>query len=171
MDFHGLAIGGLAVGEPQAAMLATIETVEPHLPQAKPRYLMGVGAPDDLLQALTRGIDMFDCVMPTRAGRHGLAYTRYGRMNLKNARFQDDPRPIDDASPAYAGRCFSRAYLRHLVKSSEILGMMALTAINLAYYQNLMAGARAAIAERRLADYVAETREGWARGEADGAQK
>jgi queuine tRNA-ribosyltransferase len=171
MDFHGLAIGGLAVGEPQAAMLATIETVEPHLPQEKPRYLMGVGAPDDLLQAMKRGIDMFDCVMPTRAGRHGLAYTRHGRMNLRNARFQDDPRPIDEASSAYAGRCFSRAYLRHLVKSGEILGMMSLTAINLAYYQNLMAGARAAIAAGRLGDYVAETREGWARGEAEGAQK
>jgi queuine tRNA-ribosyltransferase len=169
MDFHGLAIGGLAVGEPQAQMLAMIETVEPHLPQEKPRYLMGVGTPDDLLQSLTRGVDMFDCVMPTRAGRHGLAYTRFGRMNLKNARFQDDARPIDEASAAYAGRRFSRAYLRHLVKSGEILGMMALTAINLAYYQELMAGARAAIAAGRLADYAAETREGWERGEKQGA--
>jgi queuine tRNA-ribosyltransferase len=169
MDFHGLAIGGLAVGEPQAQMLAMIETVEPHLPQARPRYLMGVGTPDDLLQSLSRSVDMFDCVMPTRAGRHGLAYTRHGRMNLKNARFQDDVRPIDETSAAYAGRRFSRAYLRHLVKSGEILGMMALTAINLAYYQQLMAGARAAIGEGRLADYVAETREGWARGERDGA--
>jgi queuine tRNA-ribosyltransferase len=165
MDFHGLAIGGLAVGEPQAQMLDMIETVEPHLPQGKPRYLMGVGTPDDLLQSLSRGVDMFDCVMPTRAGRHGLAYTAEGRMNLKNARFLDDPRPIDEASAAFAGRRFSRAYLRHLVKSGEILGMMALTAINLAYYQKLMQGARTAIAEGRLADYVAETREGWAHGE------
>jgi queuine tRNA-ribosyltransferase len=170
MEFHGLAIGGLAVGEPQALMLEMIETVEPHLPQEKPRYLMGVGTPDDLLQSLSRGLDMFDCVMPTRAGRHGLAFTRHGRMNLKNARVADDPRPIDAASQAFAGRNFSRAYLRHLVKSGEILGMMALTAINLAYYQDLMAGARAAIAAGRLADYIAETREGWARGEQQGAQ-
>ncbi|HXT08681.1 MAG TPA: tRNA guanosine(34) transglycosylase Tgt [Roseiarcus sp.] len=169
MDFHGLAIGGLAVGEPQAEMLAMIETVEPHLPQQKPRYLMGVGTPDDLLQALARGVDMFDCVMPTRAGRHGLAYTAEGRMNLKNARFLDDSRPIDETSKAYAGRGFSRAYLRHLVKSGEILGMMALTAINLAYYQRLMDGARVAIAAGRLGDYVAETRAGWARGESAGA--
>ncbi len=171
MDFHGLAIGGLAVGEPQAVMLDMIETVEPYLPAAKPRYLMGVGTPDDLLQSLARGVDMFDCVMPTRAGRHGLAYTREGRMNLKNARFLDDPRPIDENSAAYAGRCFSRAYLRHLVKSGEILGMMALTAINLGYYQSLMAGARAAISAGQLTDFITETREGWARGEQDGAQK
>ena len=171
MDFHGLAIGGLAVGEPQAVMLEMIETVEPWLPQDKPRYLMGVGTPDDLLQSLSRGVDMFDCVMPTRAGRHGLAYTRHGRMNLKNARFQDDARPIDETSAAYAGRQFSRAYLRHLVKSGEILGMMALTAINIAYYQQLMAGARAAIEAGRLADFVAETRENWARGEQHGAQE
>ena len=150
-------------------MLDMIETVEPYLPQGKPRYLMGVGTPDDLLQSLSRGVDMFDCVMPTRAGRHGLAYTAQGRMNLKNARFLEDARPIDETSAAFAGRCFSRAYLRHLVKSGEILGMMALTAINLAYYQRLMDGARAAIAEGRLADYVGETREGWARGESAGA--
>jgi queuine tRNA-ribosyltransferase len=169
MDFHGLAIGGLAVGEPQAVMLEMIETVEPYLPQEKPRYLMGVGTPDDLLQSLSRGVDMFDCVMPTRAGRHGLAYTRQGRMNLKNAKFQDDPRPIDEQSTAYAGRAFSRAYLRHLVKSGEILGMMALTAINIAYYQQLMNGARAAIREGRLTEFVAATREEWARGESEGA--
>ena len=171
MDFHGYAIGGLAVGEPQAVMLDVIDTVEPHLPADKPRYLMGVGTPDDLLQSLLRGVDMFDCVMPTRAGRHGLAFTSQGRMNLKNARFVEDARPIDEASAAYAGRHFSRAYLRHLVKSGEILGMMALTAINLAYYQSLMAGARAAIHAGRLADYVGEAREGWARGDHDGAQK
>jgi queuine tRNA-ribosyltransferase len=171
MDFHGLAIGGLAVGEPQTVMLAMIETVEPYLPQEKPRYLMGVGTPDDLLQSLSRGVDMFDCVMPTRAGRHGLAYTRHGRMNLKNARFQDDARPIDETSAAFAGRQFSRAYLRHLVKSGEILGMMALTAINIAYYQQLMESARQAIAAGRLRDFVAETRENWARGEQDGAPK
>ncbi len=171
MEFHGLAIGGLAVGEPQAIMLEMIETIEPHLPQEKPRYLMGVGTPDDLLQALSRGVDMFDCVMPTRAGRHGLAYTRHGRMNLKNARFQDDSRPIDETSAAFAGRNFSRAYLRHLVKSGELLGMMALTAINIAYYQQLMAAARQAITQGQLRDFAAQTREDWARGEADGAQE
>ena len=171
MDFHGLAIGGLAVGEPQAVMLDMIETVEPHLPPEKPRYLMGVGTPDDLLQSLSRGVDMFDCVMPTRAGRHGLAFTRHGRMNLKNARFLDDPRPIDETSAAFAGRSFSRAYLRHLVKSGELLGMMALTAINIAYYEQLMGDAREAISQGRLADFVAQTREGWSKGEREGAQE
>jgi queuine tRNA-ribosyltransferase len=169
MDFHGVAIGGLAVGEPQAIMLEMIETVEPHLPQAKPRYLMGVGTPDDLLESLSRGVDMFDCVMPTRAGRHGMAFTRHGRMNMKNARFLDDPRPIDETSAAPAARDFSRAYLRHLVKSGEILGMMALTAINLAYYQDLMAGARAAIGAGQLTDYIAATKAGWEAGEKQGA--
>ena len=169
MDFHGLAIGGLAVGEPQPVMLSMIEAVEPHLPATKPRYLMGVGTPDDLLQSLRRGVDMFDCVMPTRAGRHGLVFTRRGRMNLRNARYADDPRPIDEASPALAGRAFSRAYWRHLVKAGEILAMMALTAVNIAYYQELMAGARAAIGEGRLDDYIAEMKAGWENGERDGA--
>jgi queuine tRNA-ribosyltransferase len=165
MDFHGIAIGGLAVGEPQALMLEMIETVEPHLPAAKPRYLMGVGTPDDLLQSLRRGVDMFDCVMPTRAGRHGMVFTRRGRMNMRNAKFADDSRPIDEASPALAGHAFSRAYWRHLVNSGEILAMMALTAVNLAYYQELMSGARAAIGEGRLDDFIAEVRAGWESGE------
>ena len=165
MDFEGYSIGGLAVGEPQAVMLEMIETVEPWLPQGKPRYLMGVGTPDDLLQSLARGIDMFDCVMPTRAGRHGMVFTRHGRMNLRNARYADDVRPIDEASTAPAGREYSRAYWRHLVKSGEILAMMALTAVNLAYYQELMTGARAAISEGRLAVYLETTRAGWASGE------
>ncbi len=167
MDFDGYAIGGLAVGEPQAEMLATIETVIPHLPEVKPRYLMGVGTPDDLLQSLRRGVDMFDCVMPTRAGRHGLAFTRRGRLNLRNARHADDPRPVDPLSTSPMARDYSRAYLRHLVKAGEILAMMALTEINLAYYQELMAGARAAIGEGRLAAYVEATRRGWAEGEAE----
>jgi queuine tRNA-ribosyltransferase len=165
MDFPGYSIGGLAVGEPQAVMLDMIETVEPHLPQEKPRYLMGVGTPDDLLQSLRRGVDMFDCVMPTRAGRHGMVFTRHGRMNLKNARYTDDARPIDEASSALAGRAFSRAYWRHLVKNGEILAMMALTAVNIAYYQDLMAGARAAIAAGRLDDYISATKAGWEQGE------
>jgi queuine tRNA-ribosyltransferase len=165
MDFHGYAIGGLAVGEPQSLMLETIETVEPHLPDAKPRYLMGVGTPDDLLQSLRRGVDMFDCVMPTRAGRHGLVFTRHGKMNLRNARFADDPRPIDETSSAQAGRAFSRAYWRHLLKAREILAMMALTAVNLAYYQDLMAAARAAIGEGRLDEHIAEVKAAWDAGE------
>ena len=165
IGFHGYALGGLAVGEPQAEMMATIEASEPHLPADKPRYLMGVGSPDDLLKCVARGIDMFDCVMPTRAGRHGTVFTRFGRMNMRNAKFADDPRPIDGTSISPAARDYSRAYLRHLVKNGEILGMMALTEINLAYYQDLMAGMRAAIEQGRFADYAAEITEGWRRGE------
>jgi queuine tRNA-ribosyltransferase len=169
MGFDGYAIGGLAVGEPQPVMLDMIETVIPHLPEDKPRYLMGVGAPDDLLQSLMRGIDMFDCVMPTRAGRHGMVFTRRGRLNLRNARFADDARPIDPLSSSSVARTYSRAYWRHLVKSGEILAMMGLTEINLAYYQDLMAGARRAIEEGRLSAFVDETRRAWAEGEAEAA--
>jgi queuine tRNA-ribosyltransferase len=165
MDFHGLAIGGLAVGEPQDVMLAMIETVMPYLPAHKPHYLMGVGTPDDLIKAIARGVDMFDCVMPTRAGRHGLAYTRFGRINLRNARHADDPRPLDATSSCPAARDYSRAYLHHLVKSNEILAMMLLTFVNLSYYQDVMKGARAAIAARSYADFMAQTQEGWVRGE------
>ena len=168
IGFDGYAIGGLAVGEPQSVMLNMIDAAIPHLPDHQPRYLMGVGAPDDLLRSLSRGIDMFDCVMPTRAGRHGLAFTRRGRLNLRNARFADDPRPVDPHSSSRMARDYSRAYWRHLVKSGEILAMMALTEINLAYYLDLMAGARRAIEERRLAAYVNETRRGWLEGEAEG---
>ena len=169
LDLKGYAIGGLAVGEPQAVMLAMIETVEPHLPAAKPRYLMGVGTPDDLMRSVARGVDMFDCVMPTRAGRHGLAYTRHGRINLRNARHAEDTRPLDETSSCPAARDYSRAYLHHLVRSDEILGMMLLTWNNLAYYQELMAGMRAAIAGGRLAAFAEETRETWARAEAERA--
>ena len=168
LDLKGYAIGGLAVGEPQDVMLAMIETVEPHLPREKPRYLMGVGTPDDIVESVRRGVDMFDCVMPTRAGRHGTAYTRFGRLNLKNAKWADDPTPLDPASPCEATRSYSKAYLHHLVRSQEILGMMLLTWSNLAYYQELMAGLRKAIAEKRLEDFVALTKEGWARGVQDG---
>ena len=169
IGFDGYAIGGLAVGEPQVEMLQTIETVVPRLPDGRPRYLMGVGRPDDLLQSLKRGVDMFDCVMPTRAGRHGLVFTRRGRMNLRNARFADDPRPVDPFSSSRMGRDYSRAYWRHLVKAGEILAMMGLTEINLAYYQDLMAGARRAIDKGRLDAYIEETARGWAEGEAEGA--
>ncbi len=165
MDFQGYAVGGLAVGEPQAVMLAMIETVMPHLPENRPHYLMGVGTPDDLVEAVVRGIDMFDCVMPTRNGRHGLAYTRFGPVNLKNARHAADPRPLDAASDYPATRTYARAYLHHLVKANETLGAMLLSAINLAYYQSLMCGMRSAIEQGRFADYRAEVKEGWARGD------
>ena len=165
MDLKGYAIGGLAVGEPQDVMLRMIETVEPVMPQAKPRYLMGVGTPDDIVEAVRRGVDMFDCVMPTRAGRHGLAFSRFGKINLRNARHADDHRPLDPDSSCPAARDYSRAYLHHLVKAGEILGMMLITWINLAYYQDLMAGLRAAIAAGRLDAFIAEAKEGWARGD------
>jgi queuine tRNA-ribosyltransferase len=169
IGFDGYAIGGLAVGEPQAVMLDMIETTVPSLPADKPRYLMGVGTPDDLLKAVARGIDMFDCVMPTRAGRHGLAYTRFGQLNLKNARHADDPRPLDETSDCPAARDYSRAYLHHLLKANEILSAILLSWVNVAYYQSLMAGAREAIGKGRFADYATETAEGWTRGEAEAA--
>ncbi len=167
MEFSGYAVGGLAVGEPQAVMLDMIETTLPHLPREKPRYLMGVGSPDDLLESVRRGIDMFDCVMPTRAGRHGLAYTRYGRVNLRNARWAQDPRPLDPKSNCPAARDYSRAYLHRLVKAGEILGMMLLTWANLSYYQDLMAGMRQGIREGAFEDFYAQTKADWLRGEQD----
>ena len=166
IDFDGYAVGGLAVGEPQATMLKMLDETVPVLPVERPRYLMGVGTPEDILESVARGIDMFDCVLPTRAGRHGLAYTRFGKLNMKNARHADDPRPIDEASDCPASRDYSRAYIHHLVKAGEALAAMLLTWNNLAYYQTLMGGARAAIAEGTYADYVAQTKEGWARGAA-----
>jgi queuine tRNA-ribosyltransferase len=164
LDLPGYAIGGLAVGEPQAEMLRTIAATEPYLPAAKPRYLMGVGTPDDLIESIARGIDMFDCVMPTRAGRHGTAYTRFGKLNLRNARFAEDIRPLDENSDCPASRDYSLAYLHHLTKCDEMLGQILLTWNNIAYYQALMAGARAAIRAGRYADFLARTKEGWAKG-------
>jgi queuine tRNA-ribosyltransferase len=168
LDLKGYAIGGLAVGEPQDVMLRSIETVEPHMPKGKPRYLMGVGTPDDIVESVRRGIDMFDCVLPTRAGRHGQVFTRHGRLNLRNAKHAEDAGPLDPESKCTASNSFSRAYLHHLVRSNEILGMMLLTWNNLAYYQELMAGLRKAITDGRLEDYVGEVKEGWAKGEQDG---
>ena len=165
MDLKGYAVGGLAVGEPQDVMLKTLEETLPALPPDKPRYLMGVGTPDDLLKSVAQGIDMFDCVMPTRAGRHGLAYTRHGKINLKNARHSDDPRPLDETSDCPATRDYSRAYLHHLVRSNESLGGMLLTWNNLAYYQRLMAGMRRAISDGRFVDFAAATSEDWTRGD------
>ncbi len=168
MGFDGYALGGLAVGEPQAIMLTMINCVRPWLPTAKPRYLMGVGTPDDLLEAVRRGIDMFDCVLPTRAGRHGIAYTRAGRLNLRNARHAADPSPVDPLSSCAAARTYSRAYLHHLVKSGEILGMMLLTEINLAYYQDLMEDMRRAIAGGCFDEFCDAAKVAWHSGEAKG---
>ena len=165
IGFDGYAVGGLAVGEPQEVMLRIVADVAPALPADRPRYLMGVGTPEDLLEAVARGIDMFDCVLPTRNGRHGLAFTRFGPVNLKNARHAEDPRPIDAAAACAAARDFSRAYLHHLVRANEMLGAILLTTINLAYYQELMAAMRAAIAAGTFADFCAAARESWARGE------
>jgi queuine tRNA-ribosyltransferase len=150
LDLAGYAIGGLAVGEGQELMLATLEGTVPHLPAGKPRYLMGVGTPSDLIEAVARGIDMFDCVMPTRAGRHGLAYTWSGKVNLKNAHHAEDPRPLDATSACPAARDYSRAYLHHLVKANEYLGSMLLSWANTWFYQDLMAAMRSAIAEGRF---------------------
>jgi queuine tRNA-ribosyltransferase len=165
MDLKGYAVGGLAVGEPQAVMLDMLGVTCPLLPADKPRYLMGVGTPDDILQSVARGIDMFDCVMPTRAGRHGLAYTRRGKVNLKNARHADDLRPLDEESDCPAARDYSRAYLHHLVKSGEALGAMLLTWNNLAYYQSLMADIRTAIEAGRFESRAGEISDAWAAGD------
>jgi queuine tRNA-ribosyltransferase len=165
IGFHGYGIGGLAVGEPQSVMLAMVEEVTPILPQDRPRYLMGVGTPEDMLEAVARGVDMFDCVMPTRNGRHGVAFTRFGQINLRNARHADDPRPLDEESPWPSARGYSRAYLHHLVKSGETLGAMLLSEINVAYYQRLMHDIRDAISQRTFASFRERTRAGWEKGD------
>ncbi len=158
MDFPGYAVGGLAVGESQEAMLRTLEVTVPLLPELKPRYLMGVGTPDDLIEAVARGIDMFDCVLPTRNGRHGVAFTWSGRINLKNACHADDATPLDPLSSCPAARDYSRAYLHHLIKAGEMLGSMMISWINVTFYQDLMAAMRMAIAEDRFAVWAKETK-------------
>ncbi|WP_022710383.1 tRNA guanosine(34) transglycosylase Tgt [Pseudochrobactrum sp. AO18b] len=165
MDLKGYAVGGLAVGEPQQVMLDMLDVTCPILPHEKPRYLMGVGTPDDMLKSVARGIDMFDCVMPTRAGRHGLAFTRRGKVNLRNARHAEDHRPLDEMSTCPASSQYSRAYLHHLVKSNEALGGMLLTWNNLHYYQYLMQGIRDAIEAGRFNDFFEETTAEWAKGD------
>jgi queuine tRNA-ribosyltransferase len=162
IGFDGYAVGGLAVGEPQEVMFDVVAATTPALPADRPRYLMGVGTPADILGAVARGIDMFDCVMPTRNGRHGLAFTRFGPINIKNAQHAEDPRPLDPQSRCPAARDFSRAYLHHLFKAGEALGGTLLSIVNLYYYQDLMEGARAAIAAGRFADYAAQTTQQWA---------
>jgi queuine tRNA-ribosyltransferase len=165
VGFDGYAIGGLAVGEPREVMLATVANVAPVLPADRPRYLMGVGTPEDLLDAVAHGVDMFDCVMPTRNGRHGLAFSRFGPINLKNARHADDGRPLDEQSACPAARDYSRAYLHHLVKANEMLGAVLLSTVNVHYYQDLMRGMRAAIADGRFEEFRRVTKENWTRGD------
>jgi len=152
--FEGYAIGGLAVGEGQEAMLGVLEYAPGLLPADRPRYLMGVGKPDDIVGAVERGIDMMDCVLPSRSGRTGQAFTRHGVVNIKNARHCDDPRPLDEACTCPACRSYSRAYLHHVYRSGEIIAAMLLTWHNLHYYQELMSGLRAAIAAGQLAAFV-----------------
>ena len=152
IGFDGYAIGGLAVGEPQETMFDMIATVTPHLPTDKPRYLMGVGTPLDILGAVERGVDMFDCVMPTRAGRTAQAFTRHGTMNMKNAKFRTDTAPLDDKCGCPACK-LSRAYIHHLVKCNEILGAMLLTQHNLWFYQDLMRDIRKSIEDGRFAEF------------------
>ena len=158
MDFPGYGIGGLAVGESHAAMIETLALTTAMLPAGKPRYLMGVGTPVDLIEAVARGADMFDCVLPTRSGRHGQAFTWGGKVNLRNARHADDPAPLDPSSGCPAARDYARAYLHHLVKAEEYLGAMLLSWANVAFYQQLMAAMRAAIAEGRFAAWAADTK-------------
>jgi queuine tRNA-ribosyltransferase len=151
IGFDGYAVGGLAVGEGQEAMFACLDFAPGQLPEEAPRYLMGVGKPDDIVGAVERGIDMFDCVLPTRSGRTGQAFTRDGPINIRNAKFAEDPAPLDPASPTSG---WSKAYLHHLVRSGEILGAMLMTEHNLWFYQQLMQGLREAIAEGRLAAFA-----------------
>ena len=158
MDFPGYAVGGLAVGEGHEAMLGALDGTLPFLPENKPRYLMGVGTPEDLIEAVRRGIDMFDCVMPTRNGRHGLAFTWAGKVNIRNARYAEDMRPLDPESTCPAARDYSLAYLHHLVKSGELLGSMILSLTNTWFYQDLMAAMRLAIEEGRFDAWAAGTK-------------
>lgn len=153
IGFDGYAVGGLAVGEGREKMFAALDVTTPHLPTDKPRYLMGVGKPEDLVGAVARGIDMFDCVLPTRSGRTAQAWTPRGSLNMRNTRHKDDARPIDDACTCPACKGYSRAYIHHLIKAGEILGAMLLTWHNLHYYQQLMAGMRDAIAAGTFAQF------------------
>jgi queuine tRNA-ribosyltransferase len=165
IGFDGYAIGGLAVGEGQAEMYRVLDHTIPHLPASHPRYLMGVGTPDDIIGAVQRGVDMFDCVIPTRAGRTARAYTSQGVFNLRNARFADDDRPLDPTCPCPACTRHCRAYLHHLFKAEEMLGPMLLTWHNITYYQTLTRLLRAAIQEQRLSGCAAAIRAGWTASE------
>jgi len=165
IGFEGFAIGGLAVGEGQEAMFATIAATTPYLPQDRPRYLMGVGTPQDLVGAIARGVDMFDCVIPTRAGRTARAYCSWGVANLRNARFADEDAPLDEGCPCPGCRMHSRAYLHHLFRCGEMLGPMLLTWHNLTYYQGLVQRLRAAIMVGKFRQVAAEINADWLEGE------
>ena len=167
IGFDGYAVGGLAVGEGQETMFSVLDYAPGYLPEDKPRYLMGVGKPDDIVGAVERGIDMMDCVLPSRSGRTGQAFTRRGVVNIKNARHMDDPRPLDEDCTCPACRSYSRAYLHHVFRSGEIISSMLLTWHNLHYYQELMEGLRAAIAEGRLAAFVTDFHAARAEGDID----
>lgn len=156
LDFHGYAVGGLAVGEPEAERNHTLDFTLPMLPTDKPRYLMGVGRPEDIVEAVRRGVDMFDCVMPTRNARNGHLFTRFGQVKIRNAIHEFDTSPIDPQCSCYTCKNFSRAYLRHLDKCQEILGARLNTIHNLHYYQELMQGIRAAIADNRFEQFVTD---------------
>ena len=168
MGFDGYAIGGLAVGEGQELMFATLDHTMPHMAPDRPRYLMGVGKPLDIVGAVQRGCDMFDCVLPTRSGRTAQAFTRFGALNLRKARHADDPRPLDETVDCPASRNYSRAYLHHLFRNDEMLGPMLLTWHNVAFYQQMMKGLRAAIATQSLDAYAARFAADQTRGDAEG---
>lgn len=163
LDLPGYALGGYSVGEPIPAMYASVATSAPLLPAEKPRYLMGVGTPEDLVTCVGLGIDMFDCVLPTRSGRNGQAFTWTGPKNLRNARFAEDAEPLDEKCPCAACQKYSRAYLHHLIKAGEILGAVLLTTHNLTFYQQLMQGMRSAIAEGRFAAFASDFRRDYLR--------
>ncbi|MEZ5887958.1 MAG: tRNA guanosine(34) transglycosylase Tgt [Paracoccaceae bacterium] len=167
IGFDGYAVGGLAVGEGQAAMFSVLDYAPGFLPEDRPRYLMGVGKPDDIVGAVERGIDMMDCVLPSRSGRTGQAWTRRGQVNIKNARHADDPRPLDEQCTCPACRSYSRAYLHHVFRSGEIIASMLLTWHNLHYFQDLMEGLRGAIAEGHLGRFVAAFHAERAEGDID----
>ena len=167
IGFDGYAVGGLAVGEGQQAMFSTLDFSTDMLPEDKPRYLMGVGKPDDIVGAVARGIDMMDCVLPSRSGRTGQVFTRMGVLNIKNARHQDDPRPLDENCSCSACRNYSRAYLHHVFRSQEIISSMLLTWHNLQYYQDIMAGMRTAIAAGRFTQWQADFHAGREQGDID----
>jgi queuine tRNA-ribosyltransferase len=164
IGFHGIAIGGLSVGEPKEDMLRVLAHIGPRLPAAKPHYLMGVGTPEDLVAGVANGIDMFDCVMPTRNARNGWLFTRFGDIKLKNARYKEDTQPLDETCGCYACRNFSRAYLHHLHRSSEILGARLNTIHNLYYYLQLMRDMRSAIEDGRFQAFVVQFQSDRARG-------
>lgn len=169
IGFDGYAVGGLAVGEGQEAMFATLDFAPGQLDAAKPRYLMGVGKPDDIVGAVERGIDMFDCVLPTRSGRNGQAFTRLGPINLRNAKFGEDQRPLDESCACPVCAQFSRAYIHHLIRAGEILGAMLMTEHNLSFYQALMGDLRAAIGEGRLTSFANDFRAAYHGGAAEAA--